>query len=274
MIKRILLPIFGTPLSRMAIRHAIELAAAHGARVRILPLLDSDAWKASLEPLMGTADATRLLESRPWEWARRRSARLIDEFEAACRERGVVGEVCPTRGDPIAWLLSQWRYHDLAVLSLRGLLDERLEPSPEAAVRKLIRPGIGPVLAIADDPRPVRSALLLYDGTLECAGVMKLFVQVRPWPDVQLKVATTSTATEDRATLRGEAIDYCAAHGFDVEPIDREPTTVEDTLRCVARSDVDALLVSDSEGAWGGDRLGAALRLVVRRTDLPVFTGH
>jgi hypothetical protein len=46
------------------------------------------------------------------------------------------------------------------------------------------------VIAVSGKFRPIQKVLIAYSGSMASAKTMKRFVQLRLWPDVQLKIVT------------------------------------------------------------------------------------
>jgi nucleotide-binding universal stress UspA family protein len=217
MIKRILVALSGTPYTRSAIQHALELAKHHEAD--LTGVTDIDLAKvADVGPVpMGAGAAAHDLMEHRLQLTQQQMEETVKNFEDACAEAGLNGGVEREHGNPFDTLVSVWRYHDMVVAGLRGLFEYGVLHEPDDVLLQLISKGVRPIVAVARNYRPIRRVLIAYSGSLEAAKAMKRFVQMRLWPDITVKVACFDGAKGEPDELLSSAVEYCRLHGYDAE---------------------------------------------------------
>ena len=275
MIKRILLGLGATPLSHLAVRRAVTLAQQRAATITAVTVLDMDLWKAALGNVASAGEAARRIESQPWAVARRRLERMIDEFQTACVEARIDGQVIKPQGNPFDELVSQWRYHDLLVFGLRGLFDYSLVPQPEQTIADLIRRGVRPIYAVAGKDRPIRRVLIAYSGSMESAKAMNRYVQMAMWPEAQVHLACFETAEDVGTQLMQDAVAYCRAHGLKPDARLVSEPAIRGLLPHARTVEADLIVLGDSyRSALTSFLLGDVVQHAVRNSDISLFLSH
>lgn len=217
MIRRILVGIGGTPFTEVAIKRAMELALAHRATLTGVTVIDIDRLQnVGPVPLGGAAYAQKMAERRI-AVTRERVEEAVQAFTAACADAGVCSSVSRETGDTFDLMISYARYHDLTLFGLRSLFDYGVAPEPKNALVKLVSRGVRPILAVSDEYRGVKKALIAYSGSMESAKSMRRFVQMRLWPDVRLEIVHFSKDEAPGRQLLRDAADYCRSHGYETE---------------------------------------------------------
>lgn len=273
MIKRILLALGGAPFSAETVRRGIELAKAHGAKLTAVTILDTEYWKLSTRVWMTAGEAAEIAASKPWLAVEQRVKRVVHDFETACRKADVPCEtICPQR-KPFQALASEARYSDLTIFGLQSMFAISLVPEVEQAVAQLIRGGVRPLLAVTQEPRPIRRVLITYNGSIESAKTMRQFIQMKLWPQVSLALAVFQQDTVAPDKLLTDAVAYCRAHGHDVDA-QVVAGSAHDALLPHAR-DADLIVAGDSfRNVILRDLLGDTMSHMVRQTDKPLFISH
>lgn len=217
MLKRILVGLGGGSYGTTAVNQAIALAMAHDAAITGVSVLDVGRLKATSpfsvvvggdrteEPVHRLTRAEELVE-----WS-------VNEFVEACRAAGVRHQVMREVGEPFSLMTDQARYHDLMVFGLRSLFEFDLIPEPHDALVRLVQAGVRPLLAVSRGFYQIRKVLIAYSGSMESAKTMKRFVQMRLWPDCDVRIVCFEDGNRQAAKLLAEASEYCRAHGFRVE---------------------------------------------------------
>ena len=275
MIRRVLVGLGGSPFSRTATRHAVELATAHGAEVTAVTLMDPGSFDATGFHLTGAAS-----EMKTWDQEQERiSLDLLQDavsaFEAACDEADVGYHVLWESGDPLDRLVSAARYHDLVVCGLRGLFDYGITAHPGDSIVRLIRHGAQPILAVAEEYRPVERVLVAYSGSPESARALRAFVQLRAWPGCELYLAAFDQHGSGAEELLSDAAGYCEAHGYTAQLHHSPESAVQGILETARQWPADLVVMGDgAHGVLARKVLGDTLLHVVRQADRPLFLTH
>jgi POT family proton-dependent oligopeptide transporter len=109
------------------------------------------------------------------------------------------------------------RNTDMSVFGLRGLFEHDVVPEPVDALERLVSAGVRPVLAVAEEFRPIRRVLVAYSGSIESAKTYKHFVQSGLYADAAVRIVHFG---HDEATARRrleKSAGYFAAHGREVD---------------------------------------------------------
>jgi nucleotide-binding universal stress UspA family protein len=217
MLKRILVALSGTAFTPIAVRRGVKLAQRHGASITGVTVVDIERLSdVGPVPIGGSARAQDLAEHR-LSVTQQHVEDEIERFESACREAEVPFVIDRERGDPFDLLLDLWRYHDVTVIGLRGLFEYGVVHNPDDLIIKLIRRGVTPIIAVSPEYREVNRVLVAYNGSSEAAMAMKRFAQLRPWPDVTMRLVCFDKEEREATPLLVDATAYLRAHGFEPE---------------------------------------------------------
>ena len=249
MIKRILVALSGTPYTKVAIQHALELATHHGADVTGVTDIDlAKVAHVGPVPMGGGAAAHDLMEHR-LKLTEEQVERAIENFHEACEVAGLKGNVVRERGNPYDTLISVWRYHDLVVAGLRGLFEYGVLREPDDVLLRLISKGVRPILAVARHFRPVRRALVAYNGSMESAKALKRFVQMSLWPDMALKIVCFGKPHGEPEELLADSAEYCLVHGHEVETEHVKGMPNDELLELAQQWKADLIVMGSSSRA-------------------------
>lgn len=215
MLKRILVGLGGTEYTASAIDQAVSLAVAHDAEVTGVSIIDEGRLTYSGPVPIGGGHYAHELANDRMEKAKERGDRAVQEFIDACLAASVRHQVLREVGEPFTLLIDQARYHDLIIFGLRSLFEFDLVPNPQNALVRLVQAGVRPLLAVSKEFYAVKKVLIAYSGSMESAKAMKRFVQMRLWPDAELRIVTFEHDANKAEHLVGDAADYCRAHGFE-----------------------------------------------------------
>ena len=297
MIKRILLGLGGTPFTAVAIRRAVELAKTHGAEVTAVTVVDVERLEdvggafsrkgmssspipdmddsTDVTALLGTAQMARDFVDDRFRVTQKRVEEAGGECEAACARAGVPYRIKHETGDPFELMASYARYHDLVIFGLRSLFDYGIVDEPRDALVRLISQGVRPILAAASEYREIKRVLIAYSGSVESAGAMKRFVQLRLWGDVPLQIVCCE---KDRGEGKREleaAAGYCSAHGFEVGFECLEGSPEERLLLYAEECEADLIVMGNSiRSLLFRHLLGDTMLHAIRNADRPLFLGQ
>jgi nucleotide-binding universal stress UspA family protein len=272
MIKRILVALSGTPYTRAAIQHALELARDHGADVTGVTDINL-AKVASVGPVpMGAGAAAHDLMEHRLQLTRQQVEEAIADFEATCAEAGRTSTVVREAADPYDTIISVWRYHDLVVAGLRGLFEYGVLHQPDDVLIRLIDKGVRPILAVARQHRPIRRVLVAYNGSMESAKALKRFIQMKLWPEVEVKIACFDGPPDEAEVLLADAVDYCRAHGVEAEHQHVQGPPRERLLEHAAEWQADLIVMGTTSRARILQHLlGDTTLHALRHAEIPLF---
>jgi nucleotide-binding universal stress UspA family protein len=216
MIKRILVGLGGTPYTPVAIQRAVMLAQSHEAELTGVTVLDTKRVRCEGTGLVKAPNRDSLRVER-MQIALSQIQQCVGEFESACQAANVKHRVVEESGDAFSSLVDHARYHDLMVFGLRSIFEyDFMAGAPESLLIRLVGAGVRPLIAVSDRFRSMSRVLIAYNGSMESAKAMKQFVQMRLWPNAELKLMTFHPSGDQADELLWAAAEYCRAHGFRV----------------------------------------------------------
>ena len=274
MIKKLLVALSGTPFTPSAIRHVLEIAKLDkNAIVTGVTLVDIDRIEdVGMVPLGGGAGAHALREQRK-EQVRRRIEEEIATFETACKEVGVRFKVEYEERETFDELCHLWRYHDLTVIGLRGLFDYGVISSPDDMVAELINRRVRPILAVAEEYRPIRRILMAYNGSMASAKAFKRVIRMNLWPDAQVKLLVINR-DDEAPRLLADAAEYCRVYGYEPETEHAHSESPRDDLLRFAEEWKADLLVMGTVSKQNFLKkliLGSMTAKALRNATMPLF---
>jgi len=271
MIKRILVGLGGTPFTTTAIRYAVELAKVHEAEVLGVTVTDLRRLGALTSSPGSAQHAVR--EVQRLEKTAIQQKQAIAEFEMVCTSAGIPYDVARESGDPFEKMISQARYYDLMVFGLRSLFDYDFGGSEASDVlTRLVSRGVRPILAVAQEYRPIRRVLLAYSGSMESAKAIRRFMQMQLWPNLTAKVITCEHSPEVATELVNEIADYCQAYGCKAEVDILAGPARQLLLDHAIDWNADLIVIGNSiKHLWLKKLLGETAMHCIKHTDVPLF---
>lgn len=276
MIKRILVGLAGTTFTPVAIRRAVLLAQAHAAELTGVTVLDARRVVQAVGSAVLPWSDSFAERGRRMTITRARIAQSIADFEAACRAANVPYQVVEETGDAFTRLVDLSRYHDLMIFGLRSIYEYDYQvPDPEELLLRLIGAGVRPMLAESDKFQSIGRVMVAYNGSMESAKAMRQFVQMRLWPDAELKIVTFHPSDDEAYELMHAAEEYCAAHGHRVchQSNPGDPKLL--LLAAATLWQADLLVMGNSaRSVLTRKLLGETVKSTLRYTQIPLFLGQ
>ncbi|MGE3273755.1 MAG: universal stress protein [Vicinamibacterales bacterium] len=286
-IERVLCPVDQSPVSRLALGHAVNLARWYGARVEVLEMVPS-----GLPPMMLPPSPPVLTLSGE---AREALSAALDDFVAPFRGREVPIETAIVEGDVVNGILEAARQGgaDLLVIGTHGRSGLQ-HLTLGSVAEKVIRRAACPVLTVPPGARAVEdrhtthtvlcatdfspASLLAVERAFSLAqeaDASLVLMHVLEWPE-----AWTDALPETRHDWEGRA----EARLSDLVPEGAEDWCHVTTVVTVGRSADQIVREADARGAdiivmgvHGRDRLerllfGSTTYRVIREAHCPVLT--
>jgi nucleotide-binding universal stress UspA family protein len=275
MIKRILVALSGTPCTTSAIRHAVELAREHNAELTGVTILDPEKLlDVGPVPLGGGAAANALAEHR-MQLATEHIETAISEFETTCKNEDITFRVLRESGDSASRLLADWRYHDLTIIGLRGLFEYGVINNHGNLVLDVIGNGLRPILAVAEEYRPIERAMIAYDGSPLAARAMKAFCMLDIWKPMPTTITCFSGHEDDHLQLLSDAGSYLESHGFEHATLYRDENPKHCILNALEDCNGDVLVMGAAKRSKLGRKLlGDTARFALENSTRPIFLHH
>ncbi|MDJ0782254.1 MAG: universal stress protein [Desulfosarcinaceae bacterium] len=273
MIRTILIGLGGTPFTNVAIERAVELARIHQAIITGVTVFNPEAiQRVGPVPVGGGAYAQRMRDRRR-KVTEETVAEAIERFHSRCRTGGIPARVEQEKGDPFTLMAKRARFSDVTIFGLRSLFDYGITSEPKAALINLVAQGVRPIIAVSERFRPIRKALIAFNGTMSAAKALRRFVQLNPWPGTAVEIVhfTPSPTEEDRRDLV-EASEYCQAHGFTVDTVVRSEDPRDGLLAYAQETKADLIVMGNGMRRLMVRKvLGDTVLDTIQKADRPLF---
>jgi nucleotide-binding universal stress UspA family protein len=219
MIKRILVGLGTSATAESATRQAIDIAKPHSAELVGLAITDPLRleWTGPRPMGVGVTAASADLVRQRIERAAADIQAAGESFANRCRAARVTHCLVEEAGDPFEIAADLVRYHDMCVFGLRGLFEHGVVPEPRDSLERLVSHGVRPILAVAEQYRPIRRVLVAYSGSLESAKTFKSFVHSGLYTDAPVRIVHFGDDTQAAARRLEKAAAFFTAHGRAVE---------------------------------------------------------
>lgn len=280
MIGKILVGLGGTRYTKAATETAIEIASRYGASVTGVTVVNLDRLHCVGSTPIGAGWVAKELGDQRAAITRQAMHDAIDQFAAHCEAAGVDYEVKrEERDEPFDFLLSQARYHDLAVLGLQAVFEYGVpgvqEEDPGLTLVRLITGGVRPIIATPGEHKPVKRVFAAYSGSVESAATLRKFIQLRPYPDITLRIATFGMDADRGARLLDQAAKYCRSHGVEAETEHYAEPAAGHILQEAGAWNSDLIVLGNSHRHMLLKRmLGSTAMNVIRHAEHPLFLGQ
>ncbi|HEY88537.1 MAG TPA: universal stress protein [Thermoflexia bacterium] len=200
------------------------------------------------------------------------AAGLKEQFARRCQEAEVLGQLSITSGDVTQLIYDRSRWVDLVVISLT----HPPEPQPLArwnsGFRSLISRCPRPVLAVPGPARPLRRALLAYDGSPKAREALFVAAYLAGRWNISLAVLTVMDPGPEMAEILADAQRYLAAQDCCAAYHNASGPVAETILRTAASLDSDLLIMGGySLTPWLEIVMGSTVDQVSRESDRPLL---
>lgn len=272
-IKRVLVGLAGTTYTPVAIERAVALAKAHDAEVTGVTVLDARRIRSFGGGCPSPSENVDPNRDRRTTITEVRIANAIRDFKAACQTANIRHRVVEESGDAFTRLTDLARYHDLMVFGLRSVFEyDFLVGNPESLLIRLVGAGVRPMIVVSEHLRSISRVVIAYNGSMESAKAMKRFVQMRLWPDAELKIVTFHASNDRAYELLLAAEEYCHAHGFRVchQSNSGDPKVLLLTAAALWQADM-IVLGNSARSVMLRKVLGDTLLATLRDSQIPLF---
>ena len=277
MITSILVGLAGTDYADSVVDAALSIAESNNAPITAVTAIDLKALRNVGPVPPGAGEAARELREYRVRVTQEAIEASIELFEKRCKEAGVTYRIKREESQrPYDFLTSRSRYHDITVLSLRGIFEYDICSADEAdasvTLVRLISEGVRPILAVPAKTGPVKRVFAAYSGSMESAATLKSFLQLRPYKDFELCIATFEMPEERSHRLLNNAARYCSYHGIEAKTIHFPKKARDHLLEEANAYKADLIVLGNSAKSLLMRRmLGETALKAMRESELPLF---
>ncbi len=272
MLRSILVGISGTPCSQSAAAFALELAKKHRAALLGLAVVDV----ASLCPPESVPLSAGAFKHQRDEAvltaARQELGQSLEDFTRRATAEGLPSRTMQLEGNPAEVLVTESQRSDLIVVGKRCAPGEDFEQTSGTA-RAVLHQAARPILCVPHDPAGGNAVLIAYDGSLQSAKTLQLFVASGLAENRELHLLTIA---DDAAAIAQRGIEFLHAHELSVHAhSEAGEHPARQILETASRIRAGLMVM----GAYGQPRLrefmfGSVTKAILRESRIPLFLCH
>ncbi|HUE70630.1 MAG TPA: universal stress protein [Pirellulaceae bacterium] len=272
MVRSILIGISGTRCSQSAAAYALELAKKHRASLLGVAVVDVSSL-CPLESVPLSAGAYKYQRDEAVLTAARQAlSQSLVEFTQQATAAGVTSRTMQLDGNPAEVLVAESQRTDLIVVGKRCAPDEDFEQTSGTA-RAVLYQAARPILCVPQDPAGGNAVLVAYDGSLQSAKTLQLFVASGLAAEREIHLLTIA---DDAAPIAQRGIEFLHAHDLRVNAhLEAGNHPARQILETASRLNAGLIVM----GAYGQPRLrefmfGSVTKAILRESRIPLFLYH
>jgi nucleotide-binding universal stress UspA family protein len=250
--RNILVTIQDNPQSQQAFEQALWIAQIEGARISGLHLVENE---ADIE-----SDSV---------------TRLRDHFNWRLGEVGVKGTLVVETGAAQRAIVERAEYTDLVAIHLKHAPGSQPFNKLRSGFRTLIRRCAQPLFVIPGQCRPIRNALLAYDGSPKSKEALFMAAHLARHWQLDLWLLTVYREVAQRETQKEifeEAKSYLRGHDIWPHAHMRKGLSGENILKLATEKNVDLIIMgSYGAGTLKEVMLGSAIDYVLQDSQIPLL---
>jgi nucleotide-binding universal stress UspA family protein len=245
----ILVPLSGEEVGWYALEQAIEIARREEGRLHGLHAVATEAQLAS-----------------------EAAAQVADRFKWRCGEVGLEADFALAVGSVARLIVERARWTDLVVLNLAHVPPAQPLARLSSGLRTLLRRSPRPLLATPGVTRPLKRALLAYDGSNRADEALFVATYAAARWHLPLVVVSVTENGRPATEMLGRAEQYLVEHGVEATYVEGSGEAALALLNTAVEHECDWLLM----GGYGRHQMlevmvGSELDNVLRRSDRPVL---
>lgn len=275
MINSVLVPVDSSAHAHAALEHALELCSAYRARMTGLHVLDIRYLE--MPPYL---DYSYAFEAVPPTFAsldvmekfRIKSEHLLNDVREAVERAGLSVETRTEEGVPSQVIADVGDAHDLIVMGKRGEHAKWGRDLLGSTAESVARRSATPVLLAESASRPMKRALVLFDGSHPANRALKLAADLALHTMVELKILTADDdAARGRATQE-EARSYLGPLSVQATYALMSGRAVKATASVLNEDPVDVVILGmRGHSALHHLILGSTAEQLMRAVELPIL---
>jgi nucleotide-binding universal stress UspA family protein len=275
MIASVLVAVDSSGYAKSAEEHAAAVSTAYRARVTGLYVLDIRYvemppyvdYSYTFEGVSPTLAALDVMES-----FRAKSERILGDLHDALAAKGLVVETRAEEGVPSQIIADVGGAHDLIVMGKRGEHAKWGRDLLGSTAENVARRSATPVLLVEAEYRPLRTALVMFDGSRPSNRALKSAADLASRMGLTLTVLTADDDREKGRATQAEAADYLGHLEFDADFVVHPGRAAKTAAAVLAKAPADLVIL----GMRGHSVLyelilGSTAEQLMRSVELPVL---
>ena len=277
MIRKILLALDPDNDTPVAMHYAFDMAHRYGASVTGMAFVDTKRIEESASGGgIGSMYYAEKLREKLVTTTRSLAQELLDTFAQASAKEKIVYTEEVKEGAPSQKIIEEMRYHELLVMGNDPHYFYGHPDQHTTTLAHVVKGCSSPVLVVPDSYRPIKTALLAYDGSGPSARAMQMFALYCPFGvDIDIHVLQVfEGGDEAKAELEvTQACQYLSEYGYRVHKATLQGKTPFDHI-VQHVNDISAdLIIAGAHSVSMVKKLafGSTTESLVEKANLPMF---
>lgn len=277
MIKKILVALDPDSDTLVATRYATDIASRYSASVTGVAVVDLGSIEADTRGGgIGSFYYAEKLREKLTSETRARARELINAYEKAMENSGVVHSVMVQEGVPFERIIEDMKYHDLLLI---GKEPHFFYGHPKAdtphTLARVVKNTVAPTVVVGQSYTAIRRIVIAYDGSPASARSVRDFVYMMPFGrdvDIHAINVYSKDAAESELTL-SLLSEFLVAHGVDAETASIKSTDPKESILDYCRNVEGDLLVAGAHSVSGIKRIafGSLTEELLKGFPVPMF---
>ncbi|MFQ5648799.1 MAG: universal stress protein [bacterium] len=275
MIKSILLSVDGSVYTDAQVKHAIDLAKACQARLKVISIVDVRIFEWAV--VMGTDGFVPVIPSNVYKEETKRiledkASAILEKCQSILLEAGIEFETEKIYGAPVDVILEKSRLVDMLIIGARGEFAKWKKNMVGATLDAVMRQWNKPLLITPQKFRKMSKIIFAYDGSDRSNKALQLAGFFATQLEAGLSVLTVHDKPSMRQKFLNEARAYLEPYhvAFDLTGVAGHPE--KEIVQVADETGCDLIIM----GAFGHSRireaiLGSTTEQVIRNANIPVL---
>lgn len=242
-IRKILVPLDPSKYADSATRQACRIALAHDARVAGMVILDMREIQLTDYPYgFGYAGFIRDEIGQNRERLGRKADETEEKFSRYCKEQGVDAIDTEFEGVALPLILEAATLFDLMVIGLKTHFHfDSMDDEGKSLIHILERTST-PILAVPAEDKPLKRALIAYDGSPSSARALRDFTLFAEHLDLHIDLFLADENGSSLDFHANKALLYLSDHGLKIGKTIRKTCSATQALKDRVADDYDVIV--------------------------------
>jgi len=278
MSKRILVGLELSDYYKTSLEIAIEKAKHLNSTLAGIAIVDSEGIESSFKGAPpGAIEYSEKAYKHNLNLAEDRAQELIKSFEKECKKNDIKHESFVKIGNPAEKIINEARYYDIVIVGLKTHFNLEHPEGTGNTLKKLLKSGIVPTLAVPEKYPIPEKVIVCYDGSFESAKVMNVFAHLfNKIPFAKnIILLNINDNIEEGYKLLENAEKYLNLYSFNIEKEVKIGNPVKSILEIADKVD-NPLIVLGSFGRSGLSQIffGSTAINLIEKDIYPLFMYH
>ena len=271
-LKRIMVALGGSEYMEVAMKTACSIAARHGGELYGVALRDATLVDPHDPTPIGGAAAAADARGEREESVAFGMHEALTRFDDLCTERNIPHQSVELDGDAVEQLTEEMRLMDLGIFGIRHSFDYGAVSHPDDFLAHVARASRRPILALPTPAKPIKRALVAYDGSLPAADALRSFAVLHAFDIEHVRVVASNDHGIDAKTAIDEARAYLTAHGLNNDGQELSGTPAPAILEHARAWEADLIVLgSVGRGSFMKLVMGDTASALLAESAIPLF---